>query len=49
MPSNISFCSSFNCLVKLQFSDSSIITEYDGFVKFSFFNVCDFLFDPLHD
>ncbi len=43
------FSSSFNCLSKLQYSNFSIIMEYDDFVKFSFFRNCDFWFDPLHD
>jgi hypothetical protein len=42
-------CYSFNCLSKLQYSNSSIIMEYDDFVKFSSCRNCDFWFDPLHD
>jgi hypothetical protein len=47
MSSNISFCSSFIFIVKLWYSNSSIIMEYDDFVTLSSYNVCDFLFDPL--
>jgi hypothetical protein len=47
--SNINICSSFSCLNKLQYSNSSIIMEYDDFVKFPSFKNCDFWFDPLHD
>jgi len=36
---NINFCSSFNCLSKLRYSNSSIIMEYDDFVKFPFFKI----------
>jgi hypothetical protein len=39
--SNINICSSFNCLSKLRYSNSSIIMEYDDFVKFSTFKNCD--------
>jgi len=39
---NINRCSSFNCLSKLQYSNSSIIMEYDDIVKFSFFRNYDF-------
>jgi len=47
--SNINLCSSFSCLSKPQYSNSSIIMEYDDFVKFLSFKNCDFWFDPLHD
>jgi hypothetical protein len=33
---NINLCSSFHCLSKLRYSNSSIIMEYDDFVKFPF-------------
>jgi len=47
--SNINLCSSFNCLNKLQYLNSSIIMEYDRFMKFSSFKNCDFWFDWLCD
>jgi len=46
---NIPKCSSFNYLSKLLYSNSSIVMEYDDFVKFSSFKNYDFRFDPLHD
>jgi hypothetical protein len=47
--SNINLCFSFNCLSKLQYSNSSIIIEYEDFVKFSSLKICNFWFDTLHD
>ncbi len=47
--SNINLCSSFSCLSKPRYSNSSIIMEYDDFMKFIYLKNCDFLFDPLHD
>jgi hypothetical protein len=37
----------FNCLNKPQYSNSSIIVEYDDFVNFSSSKICDSWFDPL--
>ncbi len=39
----------FNCLYKLQHAVSFIIIKYADFVKMSFFNVCNFWFNPLCD
>jgi len=47
--SNINPCSSFTYLSKLRYSNSSIIVEYDDFVKFSSFKNHDFFFDPFRD
>ncbi len=44
---NINLCSSFHCLSKLRYLNSSIIMGYDDSVKFSFFKIWDFWFDPL--
>jgi len=46
---NIIIFFSFNYLSKLQYSNSSIIMEYDDFVKFSSSKNYDFWFDPLRD
>jgi hypothetical protein len=47
--SNINFCSSFNCLNKLRYSNFFVVMEYDGFMKFSSFKNYDFWFDSLGD
>jgi len=47
--SNINLFFSFNCLSKPQYSNFSMIMEYDDFVKFLSFKNSDFSFDPLHD
>ncbi len=47
--SNINLCFTFNYLNKLQYPNSSIIMEYDDFVKFSSFEKIDFRIDPLCD
>jgi hypothetical protein len=44
--SNINLCSSFNFLSKLWYLNSSIIMEYDDFMKFSSSKNYDFWFDP---
>ncbi len=45
----ILFYFSFDCLSNLRYSNSSIIIEYEDFVKFSSFIICDFWFDTLHE
>jgi hypothetical protein len=47
--SNINLSSSFSYLSKLKYSNSSIIMEYEDYVKFPSSKNYDFWFDPLHD
>jgi len=44
----MNFCSSFNYLIKLWYSNSSIIIKCDDVMKLSYFNICKFLLNPLH-